>query len=277
MPGDLYAYICDNLDSMTGAGRIIAEYLVEHCDEAIRMSISELSARCDVGPSSVHRFCLSVGKPGYRDFILSLAGSARRRGVPESEDYDEPASEDPMEDMVAQLSNGLLRCVRDTRRLLSVSTLQKAVEALRGAEHIALFGMGDSMFASVIAYQRFMRAMTNVLCPQTYEGQLRLARALRPGDVAVLFPEAQSLTHAMELGRICSVKGAFIIGIACMKDTPLAALCTLYLPSICHNEAASVMRTSLRCAQDMLVEAICTAYENRYAVEDCSAYMPPSL
>ncbi len=271
MQDDLLTVVRERKSGMTGAGRTIAEYILANCNEASRMSIAELSEKCGLGASSVHRFCIAVGCENYRDFRRALGESLQRHGIASIPSYECSIPNDPAGEIIVKLCNGLHKYIDEMIRLWDGEKLARTIDALRKAERIALFGMGSSMSAALTAYQRFLSATPKALCPQTYESQLQAARRLLPGDAAILFPEPKLLDHAMELGRICSNNSVFIIGAACMTDTPLASMCDIYLPTACHEQSASVARPSLRCVQDICVEIMCSAYECRYAAEDCLA------
>lgn len=260
MPADIFAQLREGMQTMTGTGQAIARYIAEHGEEATHMSIGELAKKCDVVPSSVHRFCLSLGQSGFREFKLNLSDSLHGHGGYGLWGTSPSKPSDPISELLDRLMGGLEKCINDTRRLLESGSLNAVMRAMKRAERIALFGMGSSMITALYAYQRFMQATTKAICPQTYEAQMRIAGTLRPSDVAMLFPEERSIDYATGLAKRCSQSGAYVVSVAGITNTPLTALCDQCYPCDCQVES-SAMKAAFRCVQSICIESICMAYE----------------
>lgn len=48
-------------DELTKSGRAVADYLLQHADEAQYLSISSLAKECNVAEATVFRFCPGTG------------------------------------------------------------------------------------------------------------------------------------------------------------------------------------------------------------------------
>ena len=66
-------------DQLTRSGHAVADYLLQHADEAQYLSISSLARECNVAEATVFRFCRALGFDGYHEMRIALA-QAKARG-----------------------------------------------------------------------------------------------------------------------------------------------------------------------------------------------------
>ena len=59
--------------SLTKSGIIIAEYLIQHPEEAQFLSISSLARNCNMAEATIYRFCKQLGFEGYNEMKIALA------------------------------------------------------------------------------------------------------------------------------------------------------------------------------------------------------------
>ena len=60
---------------LTRSGHAVADYLLQHADEAQYLSISSLARECNVAEATVFRFCRALGFDGYHEMRIALACS----------------------------------------------------------------------------------------------------------------------------------------------------------------------------------------------------------
>ena len=58
---------------MTKTEKKVADFVLSNPKEALNITITELAKLCEVGETSVFRFCKTLNLKGYQDFRLSLA------------------------------------------------------------------------------------------------------------------------------------------------------------------------------------------------------------
>ena len=63
----------DKHNDLTKSGRLVADYLVQHPEEAQYLSISSLAKTCGVAEATIFRFCRSLGFDGYNEMKIALA------------------------------------------------------------------------------------------------------------------------------------------------------------------------------------------------------------
>ena len=65
-------------DSLTKSGIIVADYLMQHAEDAQYLSISSLAKACGVAEATIFRFCRALGFDGYNEMKIALAKATDR-------------------------------------------------------------------------------------------------------------------------------------------------------------------------------------------------------
>ena len=78
-------------DQLTRSGHAVADYLLQHADEAQYLSISSLARECNVAEATVFRFCRALGFDGYHEMRIALA-QANATGTPSSQRVLQPGA-----------------------------------------------------------------------------------------------------------------------------------------------------------------------------------------
>ena len=68
-------------DSLTKSGIIVADYLLQHAEDAQYLSISSLAKACGVAEATIFRFCRSLGFDGYNEMTHSDAPTPSAQGA----------------------------------------------------------------------------------------------------------------------------------------------------------------------------------------------------
>ena len=58
---------------LTKAEKKVADYVLSNPKESLYMSITDLAAACEVGETTVFRFCKSMKLKGYQEFRIQLS------------------------------------------------------------------------------------------------------------------------------------------------------------------------------------------------------------
>ncbi len=73
MSSNFWDLLHQRQDELTKSGRAVADYLLQHADEAQYLSISSLAKECNVAEATVFRFCRALGFEGYHEMRIALA------------------------------------------------------------------------------------------------------------------------------------------------------------------------------------------------------------
>ena len=69
---DVFSQIRIHYNAFSKGKKKIAQYILDHPEQILPLSITQFAQVCGVGDASISRFCQSIGYKGYQDFKLAL-------------------------------------------------------------------------------------------------------------------------------------------------------------------------------------------------------------
>lgn len=186
------------------------------------MSITDLADSCNVGESSVFRFCKTMNLKGYQEFKIALAHS-----ISHEEETPQLSGEITMQDTIGELSAKILStnvsALTETFNLINEKDISKAIDYMISAERIQFFGVGASLMTAMEAKNKFMRITNKTECSIDSHLQVMSAALMTEKDVAVLISYSGSTKDTIEVAKIAKDRGAKIISITRFAKSPLTS------------------------------------------------------
>ena len=212
-------------DALPSAERRVADLALNHPRSIINDPIVDIARKADVGPSTVIRFCRSLGWPRLSDFKLKLA-TGLTGTIPAS--HSQVRLGDTATDFGAKVLDNTISAILHLREHLDFEHVERAIDLLSGARRIEFYGLGNSNIIAQDAHYKFFRfGIPTIACGDPYM-QAASAALLGKGDVIVA---VSRLGRAPELLRVLDVAmraGAQVIAIT-SRNTPLAKRATVAL------------------------------------------------
>jgi DNA-binding MurR/RpiR family transcriptional regulator len=154
----LSAYIRARFDEFSRSQKDVAQYIVDHLDEAAFQTAEELARRASTSSSTVVRFSQALGFEGFPELQQAARDEYRRRmgggGATNGEVAAAPAplfSLDHTEFEAALAADHVN--VEDTAHKLSRSAIEAAVDAIVSAEKVLIAGTDQmAFFASYLRH-----------------------------------------------------------------------------------------------------------------------------
>ena len=202
MQDDYITKIRSAYNQFTKAEKKVADYILENPKKVLFMSISDLAGACDVGDTSVFRFCKTMNVKGYQEFKMMLSLSMRASESPLTDSEDTTIT---LEDNISELAKKVLSenvsAIQETYSLIDVKQMTAAMDALSSAKRIVFFGVGTSMLTAMKAMNKFLRIEPKVICNMDANMQLITASTLTDQDVALIFSYSGSTKDTVEIAR----------------------------------------------------------------------------
>lgn len=250
---DLFSKIKLYRNNFTKIEQKIADYVLENSRKVLYMSITDLAGACDVGDTSVFRFCRTLQFHGYQEFKLNLAQSIDLDGKQQKEEDTEASI--PLD--ILNLDIGALN---ETYSMLNYDDIKKAVTLMLGAERICFFGVGSSLITAIEAKNKFMRITPNVEC--TFDSHLQAMQAalMTSKDLAVIISYSGSTKDMIELAKICQANSVKMVCITRFLKSPLESFADLTL--LCGSNESPLQGGSLsaKIAQLYIIDVLCAEY-----------------
>ena len=260
MPQDLFVTIKSHYNTFTRAEKHIADYVLCSAKNVLYMSITELANACDVGDTSVFRFCRHLGKSGYQDFKVDLAQAV-------SEAHSMPAlancivnNSDSTDVMIQKVLNNNIAVLKETYQLIDPITLATTTQWLSEAEHICFFGVGASSASALEANNRFLRVCSKTECTLDARMQMMRASLLHKNDVAILFSYSGATKETVAIAQAAKDAGAHSICISRFARSTLAEICDLIYMSGGNEGPLQSGNLSVKTSQLLLMEVLYIAF-----------------
>ena len=211
---------------LTRSGHTVADYLLQHADEAQYLSISSLARECNVAEATVFRFCRALGFDGYHEMRIALA-QANATGTMSSQRELQPGAS--TEALFEHASARLFTAINGTQNALSVEAVDEAARMLREAKQVFCFGQGGSMLLANDICARFASLSTKFRTSGDSHLQLLTASLMNEADVVLFVSYSGATRDMMETLRTAKAAGAKIILLTHYEDSPGASLADVVL------------------------------------------------
>jgi DNA-binding MurR/RpiR family transcriptional regulator len=150
----LSAYIRARFDEFSRSQKDVAQYIVDHLDEAAFQTAEELARRASTSSSTVVRFSQALGFEGFPELQQAARDEYRRRPAGDAADMVVAAplfSLDHTEFEAALAADHVN--VEDTARKLARGDVEAAVDAIAAAEKVLIAGTDQmAFFASYLRH-----------------------------------------------------------------------------------------------------------------------------
>ncbi|MDD4850469.1 MAG: MurR/RpiR family transcriptional regulator [Gemmiger sp.] len=211
---------------LTKSGRIVAEYLTQHGEEAQYLSISTLARACGVAEATIFRFCRALGFDGYNEMKISLAQANVGPGPAISHQL-EPGMDTA--DLCEHSSAAAIDAISGTRAVLDPHAVDQAAALLQRARQVFCFGQGGSMVLATDIWARLATISTKFRTVSDSHMQIITASLLGPEDVVLFVSYSGATRDMMDTLRVARQSGAHVILLTHYADCPGASLSDVVL------------------------------------------------
>jgi len=245
-----------HLHTLSESERKIADYVYKNPKKTLYYTVRELGKQSGSSQAAVIRFCKRIGFGSFSNFKLRLARDVFR----DSDERYIPDLELESEKSAIQVINGVVertqRALSSLKSTLDPDSVNQAVQAMRAANSIKLFGIGAS---GVVAYD-FMQKLIRLGLPAFYTSdtdlQLTAASMIHEADVAFVTSYSGENTVMIEIAKQAKSKKATVISLTMESENPVrsSADIALLVPSSerIYRPGAATSRINQLAVIDML-------------------------
>ena len=269
MEGAVLIKVKSAYNQFTKAEKKVADYIMQNPKEVLFMSITDLAEACQVGDTSVFRFCKTMELKGYQEFKMMLSLSLRE-GQEHSREFDGDISlDDPFPDLARKVLKTNMDALTETYSLLDEGMIDRAIKAMYHAKQIYFFGVGASLLTALKAMNKFLRIEPKVYCVQDSHMQAMVASMMGPEDVAMVFSYSGATKDTIHVAATAKEAGATVICFTRFVKSPLTSYSDITLLSGANEGPLQGGSTSAEISQLFLVDLLYTEYYRRY-FDECS-------
>lgn len=206
-------------NQFTKAEKRVADYVLKNKQEVLYMSITDLADSCEVGDTSVYRFCRTLRLQGYQEFKMKLLLSQS-----ETEHVQNAIGFMQDDDSIARkVMESNIGAIRESYMLIDKKNLNKIVKMIEGARRVYFFGIGDSLLVAEEARNKFLRITEKVACISDPHMQSMAAAMTTEQDLIIIISYSGATKDNIHVAKEARRAGAKIACITHFKKSPLTA------------------------------------------------------
>lgn len=210
------------LDQLKPSERKVAEYILEHSKDVVKLSVQKLAEYSGVSEATIVRLSKTLNMKGFQELKLRIAGDLSSKVS--SGTYEDINMGASVEEMIQAVSNNNKQSIQDTISVLSSEEIEKAAAALAHARKIDVYGMGASALIAFDISQKLTRINRWCQAYSDFHAQLTSAVSLKEGDVAFGISYSGQTSEVIESLIEAKKQGATIITLTKLGSSPVAEL-----------------------------------------------------
>lgn len=265
MGKNVVALMLQEYETFTKSERKIVDYVLEHQTETQYISITDLSAVCDVAVSTISVFCRKLKLAGFNDFKLELAKATLMAGV---EMRERAAGGEILPDNPISATMGkVLHTAQDTLdkafHMLAEASVDRAVELLLDARQVVCLGQGNHSVVSLAACAQFSTVSPKFKTIQDSHLQIVVLSTLSEEDVVLYFSYSGATHEVLEAAEIIRSRGARLILVTRFLNSPASAYADAVLLCGPNEQPLQFGSTDAIIAQLYVVEVLLSEFTRR--------------
>lgn len=222
---DLVSLIKSKESQFTKTDIKISEYIKNHLNEIIFMSITELTDATETSEGSLVRFCQKLGFKGFHPFKIALATQQSNYLQNNSKHF----TKGDLITLKNEITKQNLETVKRTSETISIDSLEMAIKKIISAHKIVLLGSGASGNSARELFYGLMRLGLNTVCEADVHYDAMIVSHLNKNDVVISISQSGSTFQVVDISRIAKRQGATVISITSHNRSPLAQLSDIVL------------------------------------------------
>lgn len=260
MGKNIVAFMLQEYENFTKSERKIVDYVLEHQAETQYVSITELSAVCDVAVSTVSVFCRKLKLAGFNDFKLELARAALMPGPALDGPDGEIVPEDTMEAVMSKVLHTTQDVLSNAYHMLSEASVSRAADLLRTARQVVCLGQGNHSAVSLAAWSQFSTTSPKFKTIQDSHLQTIILSTLSPEDVVLYFSYSGATHEVLEAAELVRRRNAKLILVTRYLNSPASAYADTVLLCGPNEQPMQFGSTAAIIAQLYVVEVLLSEF-----------------
>lgn len=241
--------------SLTPAVQRVCDLVLQHPEQVVHFTISELSKAAGVSDATVTRLCQSIGYQGYPEFRLLLA---RDLAIPLQMSSGELRVTDEIDDIRDKLISGAVQSISDTRHTLDSAVLRTCAASIAKARHIVVYGIGGSACVADDICHMFVKLGMSIVAYSDTDLMTISSATLSGLDLVIGVSHTGRTESVVDAVRRARIGGATTVALTHDPSSPLAKSSDLVLQYAAHPTAFSSNSLSGQLSQLVIADLLYT-------------------
>lgn len=257
---DILLTIKQRLSTLPKSEQRIAQYILEHPEHTVNLSVSDLAEFSRSSPASVIRMTRSLGIEGYTELKLLLSGNLQ---TVSSELYTDIQPDESIEQISRKLLVNTQHYLKETAELIGVNTetIDQITNLLIEAPTVYVYGIGASYLIANDLKQKFTRVGKHVVVTLDQHELTASLSIADPNSVYIGVSNSGSNSEGQTMMELASELGLVTVSMTQESNNPLRQMAQYSLLTSIVNEAPIRTGATLSLLNQMyLVDVIFYSY-----------------
>ncbi len=234
----------------------IADFVLSKPNKIVYMSITEFAEECNVGETSIIRFCRKIGLKGYQEFKLTLA--KENMGYSENIYGSDIKEGDSTSELVHKIKNNNVAAIENTVSMVNINYIEKASDKILKSDRVEIYGVGASAFTAGDLMYKLIRLGINASTYGDNHLQLMSAATLDNKSTALGISYSGGTIDTVSSLRTAKKSGAFTIAITNFIKSPITEFADIVLLTSASETPLRSGALSSKVAQLVLMDILYT-------------------
>lgn len=237
--------------SLTEVDKKIADYILNHFNEAKTITSLKLAQSTQVAQASIIRFSKKLGYQSFREMLADLSAENEKEWIEEEiETHEETGI--TLKKIALQMQD----IVDLTVQYNEEAKLLEAAELIKKAKENILFGVGSSnLFAHYFSEQLNKLGIPCFVSMNAHTVFMKIEQA-DENCTLVLISETGKSEDVLKAASLAKQRGLKIISMTRSYRNPLHDLSTIVLKTVCFETLTRLNVTTMRTSQLYLIDAL---------------------
>ncbi|MBO0488218.1 MurR/RpiR family transcriptional regulator [Vagococcus fluvialis] len=188
----------------------IATYLLKNNDVISNINISTLAKETETSPATITRFAKKLNQDGFVDLKIQLSMLKNNRNM--------------NEDLHSEVYHFYTKVIENTEKIVKKSDLEIAVNSIKLAPRIFIFGVGSSGLTALELTQRLLRMGLNVISTTDSHMMLITSAMAMKNDLVIGISASGETVEVNDAIMHAKENGANVLSITCFPESTLSKI-----------------------------------------------------
>ena len=241
--------------SLSRSEKKVIEYILEHPEEVIYLSVSGLAEKSGVSDATVVRSCRKVGMNGYQDLKVTLAQDIV---TPLQSIHEEIEERDSISQITKKVFQSTMHTLEYTCDTLRNENMEKAVGILENSKRINIYGLGNSHSIALDLQHKLMRLSIDAVAFTDSHMQMIASTNMKDSDCVFAISHSGSSKDIVDAAKAAKENGAKVIAMTNIGRSPLSDVADVQLTTMSKESKYHIVALASRVAQMTIIDAIYT-------------------
>ncbi len=233
----------------------VIDYIIEHPEEVVYLSVSGLAENSGVSVATVIRACRDIGMSGYQDLKVTLAQDIV---TPLQSIHEEISAEDSATAIMDKVFQSSIHTLRFTYDTLKVETVEQAADIINSSSRVNIYGLGNSHSVAIDMQHKLMRLGISAVAYTDSHMQIIASTFLKETDSVLAISHSGSSKDIVDAAELAKKNGAKIISLTNIGRSPLGDISTVQLTTASKESHYRIVALASRVAQMTIIDTLYT-------------------